>query len=179
MKLRRLFVLFSAVLCMLLVGCGAIDYPTYTYEFTNNNGETYLVNYYEQVSYPTNNTRVKVFRGKKKVSDYDGGAYTGCNSYTPSEVMYICTKDKVDYYYLRNQLNEYLVADGISNIRMNYNMIQLGLNDAEMDDLAKRTYEKLAIVLRSAVTADEVLNKFYNCGYSSETFMQLYNYVRS
>jgi hypothetical protein len=71
------------------------------------------------------------------------------------------------------------VADGISNIRMNYNMMQLGMNDAEMDDLAKRTYEKLAIELRSAVSADEVLNKFYNCGYSYENFMQLYNYVRS
>lgn len=178
MKLRKLFVLLSAVLCMLFVGCGAIDYPTYMYEFTNNMGETYLVNYYEQVSYPENNTRVKVFRDKKKVSDYDGGAYTGCNSYTPSEFMYICTKDKVDYYYLRTQLNEYIVADGNSNIRMNYNMMQLGLSDEEMDDFDKRTYEKLAVNLRASVTAEAAQEKFNICGYSSERFMQLYNYVR-
>jgi hypothetical protein len=178
MKLRNLFIMISAVLCMLLVGCGAIDYPTYTYEFTNGLGETYLVNYYEQVNYPNNNTHVKVFIGKNKISDYDGGAYTGCNSYTPSQVMLICKKDKVDYYYLRTQLAEYIVADGVSNIRMNYNMMKLGMSDAEMDDFQKRTYAKLGVILRSSITADAVQGKFDACGYNSGSLMQLYNYYR-
>lgn len=178
MKQRIVFVFISAVMCLLLVGCGAIDYPTYTYEVYNALGETYLVNYYEQVSYPDHTTHIKVFSGKNKVSDYDGGAYTGCNSYTPYQVLYVCTKDKVDYYYLRTQLDEYIVADGVSSIRMNYNMMKLGLNEPDMNDFEKRTYSKLADILRGAITADEAQAKFDACGYYSGSFMQLYYYIR-
>lgn len=178
MKHRRVFALISALMCFLLVGCGAIDYPTYTYELSNALGESYLVNYYEQVNYPNNTTHVKVFSGKNKVSDYDGGAYTGCNSYTPYQVMYICTKEKVDYYYLRTQLNEYLVADGVSSIRMNYNMMKLGMIEGQMNDFEKRTYSKLASIMRSSITAEDVQAKFDACGYYSGSFMQLYYYIR-
>ncbi|MCR5599586.1 MAG: hypothetical protein K6G33_02435 [Ruminococcus sp.] len=178
MKLRSILLLFSVVICVFLVGCGDMDYPTYTYEISNGLGENYLVNYCEQVSYPEHTTRVKVFKETNKVSDYDGGAYTGCNSYTPSQVMYICSKDKVDYYYLRTQCGEYVAADGVSSIRMNYNMMQLGQSNAEMDDLDKRNCSKLASNLREAISAEAVMWRFNACGYSSDNFMQLYYFQR-
>lgn len=179
MKQKSVFVFISAVMCLLLVGCGANDYPTYTYELYNGLGESYIVNYCEQVSYPKHTTHVRVFSGKNKISDYDGGEYTSCDSYTPDQVMYVCTKDKVDYYYLRNQLDEYIVADGVSSIRMNYNMMKLGLYEPEMDDFEKRTYSKLADILRAAITADEAQARFDACGYYSGSFMQLYYYVNN
>ena len=98
MKIRGYCLFFVAALCLLLSGCGLKDYPTYTYQLSNKLGERYLINYCEQTGYPDNSTRVKIFKEKEKIGDYDGGAYTGCDSYIPSQIMLIASKDKVDYY---------------------------------------------------------------------------------
>ena len=175
MKIRS-FCVMAAILCLVLTGCGLRDYPTYTYQLSNKLGERYLINYCEQTGYPENSTRVKIFREKDKIGDYDGGAYTGCDSYIPSELMLICTKDKVDYYYMKSQFGEYIIADGVIDVKMNFNMIQLGVQPAGMNDMDKRAYSKLAAEVRGAVTEDSAKKRFSSCGYSSDSFMAFYNY---
>ena len=176
MKIRGYCLLLIPALCLLLAGCGLKDYPTYTYQLSNKLGERYLVNYCEQTGYPDNSTRVKIFREKEKIGDYDGGAYTGCDSYIPSQVMLIATKDKVDYYYMKSQFGEYIIADGVLDVKMNFNMIRIGVQPNELNDMDKRSYSKLAAAVRNAVTADEAKKRFSACGYSSDSFIAFYNY---
>ena len=176
MRIRRLCILFAAVLCLALAGCGLRDYPTYTYQLSNPLGERYLVNYCEQTGYPDNTTRVKIFRDKDKIGDYDGGAYTGCDSYIPSQIMLICSKDKVDYYYMKSQFGEYIIADGFMDVRLNFNMLQISGATGKMSDIDKRSYSKLAAAVRGAVTAESAQKRFSSCGYSSDSFMAFYNF---
>ena len=176
MCLRKGYFLLLPLLCLLFSGCGLQDYPTYTYELKNGLGENYLINYCEQTDYPENITRVKVFREKEKISDYNGGAYSGCDSYIPSQMMFICSSDKVDYYYLRTQSGEYIVADGVADLKMEFNMMLLGKAAADMSEQEKNTYQKLSETVKNAVTADSIQNKFSDCGYNSSVFMTFYNY---
>ena len=164
-------------LCIFFFSCAVQDYPTYTYQIVNGLGEDYLVNYCEQTNYPENNTRVKVFRGKKKVIDYNGGSYEGCNSYTPSQIMFICQSGGVDYYYLKSQLAEYLVADGMVDMKTNYNMLILDKNTVEMTEDERRTYSKVSETIRSVISAADAERLFADCGYSSAAFMLFYNFI--
>lgn len=176
MKIRGYCLFFVAALCLLLSGCELKDYPTYTYQLSNKLGERYLINYCEQTGYPDNSTRVKIFKEKEKIGDYDGGAYTGCDSYIPSQIMLIASKDKVDYYYMKSQFGEYIIADGVLDVKMNFNMIRIGVQPNELNDMDKRSYSKLAAAVRNAVTADEAKKRFSACGYSSDSFIAFYNY---
>lgn len=176
MGFRRVCILFVPLLCLILSGCGLQDYPTYTYELKNGLGENYLINYCEQTDYPENITRVKVFREKDKISDYNGGAYSGCDSYIPSQIMLVCSADKVDYYYLRSQNGEYIVADGVADLKMNFNMMLLGKTAADMTESEKNTYQKLAETVRNTVSADSVRQKFSECGYNPSVFMTFYDF---
>lgn len=177
MSFRRAYVLLVPLLCLILSGCGLQDYPTYSYELQNGLGEDYLINYCEQTDYPENITRVKVFREKDKISDYNGGAYSGCDSYIPSQIMFVCNSDKVDYYYLRTQSGEYIVADGVADLKMNFNMLLLGKNTSDMSETEKNTYKKLAETVRNAVSADSIRKKFLDCGYNSSVFMTFYDFT--
>lgn len=176
MRLRKAGAALLPLLCIFLFSCGIRDYPTYTYELKNGLGEEYLVNYCEQTNYPENNTRVKVFKGKEKIIDYNGGSYTGCDSYTPSQIMLICSSDNVDYYYIRSQLAEYIIADGVIDMKVSYNMLKLGKSKAEMSDEEKKTYLKLAGTMRSAISAENAAARFADCGYDASSFLLLYNY---
>ena len=175
MKLRKAFAIFLPFICIFLFSCGIQDYPTYTYELANRIGEKYLINYCEQTNYPDNNTRVKVFVGKKKIVDYNGGNYSGCNSYTPSQIMLICSSDKVDYYYMKTQLNEFIVADGMLDIKMAYNMFTLGKSKDEMNEDEKRTYLKLSGLIRASVSRENAEKRFSDCGFNSASFMTFYD----
>lgn len=176
LRLKKAYFVLLPFLCIFLFSCGVQDYPTYTYQIVNSLGEDYLVNYCEQTNYPENNTRVKVFRGKKKVMDYNGGSYSGGNSYTPSQIVFICKSGDVDYYYLRSQLAEYIVADGMVDLKTNYNMLMLNKSKSEMTDDEKKVYSKTSGTIRSAISAEDVEKRFSACGYSSESFMAFYNY---
>ncbi|WP_155250197.1 hypothetical protein [Ruminococcus flavefaciens] len=177
MRLKKAYLLLLPFLCIFLFGCAVQDYPTYTYQIVNGLGEDYLVNYCEQTNYPENNTRVKVFRGKKKVIDYNGGSYSGCNSYTPSQIVFICKSGDVDYYYMKSQLAEYLVADGMVDLKTNYNMLLLNKNKGEMTDDERKVYSRTSAAVRSAISAENVEKRFADCGYSSASFMLFYNYT--
>lgn len=176
LRLKKAYFALLPFLCIFFFGCAVQDYPTYTYQVVNGLGEDYLINYCEQTNYPENNTRVKVFRGKKKVMDYNGGSYAGCNSYTPSQIVFICKSGDVDYYYLKSQLDEYLVADGMVDLKTNYNMLVLNKNKAEMTEDERKVYSKTSAAIRSAVSAEDVEKRFADCGYSSSAFMTFYNY---
>ena len=176
MGLRKIIILILPVLCLMLSGCGLQDYPTYTYELTNGLGEKYLINYCEQTDYPENNTRVKIFRGKDKVSDYNGGAYSDCDSYKPSQIMLICSADDVDYYYLRTQSGEYIVADGIADLKMEFNMLLINRPLSDMSDSDKKTYAKLAEIFRKNVAGETADKRFSDCGYDPSGFRALYSY---
>ena len=175
MKLRRALLLMPFMI-MLLCSCGIQDYPTYTYELSNGLGEKYLVNYCEQSGYPDNTTRIKIFKEKHKISDYECGAYTGCDSYIPSQVMLICSSDGVDYYYIRSQSGEYVAADGLADLKMNFNMMSISQDVSELKDTEKHTYSKLAGLIRNAVPEDAAKKRFLDCGYSSVNFTAFYNY---
>lgn len=176
MSLRRAAVFLITLFCLFLSGCGLQDYPTYTYELTNGIGEKYLINYCEQTDYPENVTRVKIFREKDKISDYSGGAYTGCDSYIPSQIMFLGNADRVDYYYMRSQIGEYIVADGLADLKLNFNMMLLSRSVSDMTDTEKNTYKKLSENIRGAVNAETVQKRFSDCGYNSSVFMAFYNY---
>jgi len=176
MKIKKAAVLLLPFLLILLWGCTVQDYPTYTYELSNDLGEKYLVNYCEETGYPDNITRVKVFADKKKICDYDGGAYSGCDSYVPVQIIYICSADNVDYYYLQTRSGEYLAADGVADLKLNFNLLLLGKPPAEMTDTEKRTYSKLANIIRGAVSAESAEKRFSSCRTSSAAFMSLYGY---
>ena len=176
MKIRGYCLFFVAALCLLLSGCGLKDYPTYTYQLSNKLGERYLINYCEQTGYPDNSTRGKIFKEKEKIGDDDGGAYTASDSSIPSQIMLIASKDKVDYYYMKSQFGEYIIADGVLDVKMNFNMIRIGVQPNELNDMDKRSYSKLAAAVRNAVTADEAKKRFSACGYSSDSFIAFYNY---
>ena len=176
MSIRRGYILLLPLFCLIFSGCGLQDYPTYTYELKNGLGENYLINYCEQTDYPENITRVKVFREKDKISDYNGGAYSDFDSYIPSQMMFVCNAEKVDYYYLRTQSGEYIVADGVADLKMNFNMMLLGKTAVEMSDQEKNTYQKLSEIIKNAVSADSIQKKFSDCGYNSSVFMTFYNY---
>ncbi len=176
MKLRKAFILFLPVICIFLFSCSIQDYPTYTYELTNRVGEKYLINYCEQTNYPDNNTRVKVFVGKKKIADYNGGNYSGCNSYTPSQIMHICSSDKVDYYYMKTQLAEYIIADGMLDIKLSYNMCALGKSKNEMSEDEKKTYRKLSGLIRGCISRENAEKRFSECGFNPALFMSFYDY---
>lgn len=176
MGFRKAAVLFIPLLCIFLAGCGLQDYPTYTYELTNGLGEKYLINYCEQTDYPENVTRVKIFREKNKIGDYNGGAYTGCDSYIPSQMMFLCSDGSVDYYYMRSQIGEYIVADGIADLKLNSNMMSLGRSVPDMTDTERSTYKKLAEIVRGAVSAETAQEHFSECGYNSSEFMTFYNF---
>lgn len=176
MKIKKAAMLLIPFICILLWGCSVQDYPTYTYELTNRLGEKYLVNYCEETGYPENTTRVKVFADKKKICDYDGGAYSGYENFIPQQVIYICSADNVDYYYLQSKSGEYLAADGIADLKMNSNMLRLGVSPSEMSDAEKRTYSKLAHIIRGAVPADGAGKKLSACGMSTAAFMEFYRY---
>lgn len=176
LKLRKALLLIMPFMALFLFSCGLQDYPTYTYELSNGLGEKYLVNYCEQTNYPDNITRVKVFKEKHKISDFEGGAYTGCDSYVPSQVMLICSSDGVDYYYIRSHFGEYIAADGLADLKMNFNMMLISGDVSELKDTEKHTYSKLAGLIRDAVSADEAKKRFSDCGYSSEKFIAFYNY---
>ncbi len=176
MKLRKALLLIMPFMLLLLYSCGLQDYPTYTYELSNGLGEKYLVNYCEQTNYPDNITRIKVFKEKHKISDFEGGAYSGCDSYIPSQVMLICSSDGVDYYYIRSQFGEYIAADGLADLKMNFNMMSISRDVSELKDTEKHTYSKLAGLIRGAVSAENAKKRFADCGYSSDSFMAFYNY---
>ena len=176
LKLRKALLLIMPFMLLLLYSCGLQDYPTYTYELSNGLGEKYLVNYCEQSNYPDNITRIKVFKEKHKISDFEGGAYSGCDSYIPSQVMLICSSDGVDYYYIRSQFGEYIAADGLADLKMNFNMMSISRDVSELKDTEKHTYSKLAGLIRGAVSADTAKKRFSDCGYSSDSFMAFYNY---
>lgn len=174
MRSRKAFVLLLPLLCLFFVGCGIQDYPTYTYELTNGLNEKYLINYCEQTDYPENNTRVKVFMGKDKVSDYVGGAYSGCDSYIPSQIMFICSADGVDYYYLRSQTGEYIAADGVIDLKMEFNMLLINKSVSDMTDNEKKTYAGLAGIFRKNITLEAAESRFSACGYDPSGFRKLY-----
>lgn len=176
MRLKKAYLLLLPFLCIFLFSCAVQDYPTYTYQIVNGLGEDYLVNYCEQTNYPENNTRVKIFRGKKKVIDYNGGSYNGCDSYIPSQILYICSSGGVDYYYLNSQVAEYLVADGVIDMKTNYNMLVLNKDQNEMTEEERNTYSKISGIIRSAVSAADVESLFAGCGYNSAAFMMFFNY---
>ena len=155
MSIRRGYILLLPLFCLIFSGCGLQDYPTSTYELK---------------------TRVKVFREKDKISDYNGGAYSDFDSYIPSQMMFVCNAEKVDYYYLRTQSGEYIVADGVADLKMNFNMMLLGKTAVEMSDQEKNTYQKLSEIIKNAVSADSIQKKFSDCGYNSSVFMTFYNY---
>ena len=157
-------------------GTGTDTHGETFYELSNGLGEKYLVNYCEQTNYPDNITRIKVFKDKHKISDFEGGAYTGCDSYVPSQVMLICSSDGVDYYYIRSQFGEYIAADGLADLKMNFNMMLISGDVSELKDTEKHTYSKLAGLIRDAVSADAAAKRFSDCGYSSERFIAFYNY---
>ena len=90
--------------------------------------------------------------------------------------MLIASKDKVDYYYMKSQFGEYIIADGVLDVKMNFNMIRIGVQPNELNDMDKRSYSKLASAVRNAVTADEAKKRFSACGYSSDSFIAFYNY---
>jgi hypothetical protein len=177
MRLKKAYMLLLPFLCIFFFGCSVQDYPTYAYQVINGLGEEYLVNYCEQTNYPENNTRVKVFSGKRKIIDYNGGSYSGCNSYTPSQIMFICKSGDVDYYYMSSQLGEYLVADGMIDMKSNYNMLILNKDKNEMTADERNTYANISSAIRSAVSAADAEGRFAACGYSSEAFMVFYNYT--
>ncbi|MBO4494047.1 MAG: hypothetical protein J5724_06625 [Ruminococcus sp.] len=176
MRSRRMCIILLSLFCLIMTGCGLQDYPTYTYELTNGIGEKYLVNYCEQTNYPENLTRVKVFKDKDKISDYNGGAYTNSDSYIPSQIMSLGSFENVDYYYFRTQTGEYIVADGVVDIKLNFNMLFISKPVPEMTDAEKRSYAKLAEIIRNAVTEEYIEKQFSACGYSSDIFMAFYSY---
>lgn len=175
MKLIKAWLLLPLAL-LLLCGCTVQDYPVYTYEINNGLGEAYLVNYCEQTDYPDNNTRIKVFKGKDKVGDYEGGAYTGCDSYIPSQIMFLCRSGDVDFYYIRTQQGEYIAADGMIDLKMKFNMMCISSDVSQLKQSDKQAYAKLAAMIRGAVSAQDAQKRFSDCGYSSDSFTAFYNY---
>ena len=90
--------------------------------------------------------------------------------------MLICSSDGVDYYYIRSQFGEYIAADGLADLKMNFNMMSISRDVSELKDTEKHTYSKLAGLIRGAVSAENAKKRFADCGYSSDNFMAFYNY---
>ena len=175
---RQLFSLIVlAFWCLFMCACNeeTYDYATEKYSVTNNLGESYLIEYSEKAGVPDHSVDIQISINNEVIADYTT-QYK--REYLPKEIVYLFEDSSNQYYYIENDASCFVLVKS-SNKSNGYTYTKyefdLGIDFTDTSKKYVSDYILLANNMRTALTEQDVIDKFKKCNLDYSKILPLYN----